>query len=278
MPTLANIVALLEALAPSHWAAQWDNVGLQVGDPQAEVSQVALAVDVTPEVIASATRLGAQLLVAHHPLLFRPLKAVETGSPVGDGLTELIRRGIALYAAHTNLDRAPQVGTAAALAQVLGLQEVTDGEGRVVDALTEAGETALAGEVTLGGYVRLGRLAGPERLGDWAATVGQRLGVAAVQVAGDPAQEVQRVAVAPGAGGGAVGEVAGQCEVLVTGELSHHEVLEALHRGLAVIMAGHAATEAPVWPALQALLWQTWPELQVTVIPPAALTAMVGTT
>jgi dinuclear metal center YbgI/SA1388 family protein len=278
MPTLANIMALLESLAPPHWAAEWDNVGLQVGDPRVEVSQVALAVDVTPEIIATAAEAGAELVVAHHPLLFRPLQAIVTGSPVGDGLTELIRRRIALYVAHTNLDRAPQYGTAAALAQLLGLQDVTDGSGRAVDATTEAGETALAGEVTSGGYARLGRLPGAERLGDWAATVGQRLGVAAVQVAGDPAQEVQRVAVAPGAGGGAVGEVAGQCEVLVTGELSHHEVLEALHRGLAVIMAGHAATEAPVWPALQALLWQTWPQLQVTVVPPAKLTTVVETT
>lgn len=102
-----DVVNWLERLAPPHLAESWDAVGLQVGDGWAPVRRVLTALTVTPDVVRQARELEADLIVAHHPLLFRPLKAVSFTSRTGAVLASLIKEGIALYVAHTNLDAAP---------------------------------------------------------------------------------------------------------------------------------------------------------------------------
>lgn len=124
MPVRAkDLFRLVEKLAPLELAEQWDNPGLQIGAPEAEVSRVLLALDVDEGVCREAGEKEAQLIICHHPLLFRPLKNIRTDLPQGALLASLLRAGIAVYAAHTNLDNAAR-GVNDALAARLGLQEV----------------------------------------------------------------------------------------------------------------------------------------------------------
>ncbi len=118
-----TIMAAIERLAPRNLAAGWDNVGLLVGSPEQEVSSLLVALDVTPQVAEVAAAAGVDMIVAHHPLIFKGLTAVRTDRPAGRTLAALLQAGIAVYAAHTNLDTADG-GVNDALAARLGLTGV----------------------------------------------------------------------------------------------------------------------------------------------------------
>ncbi len=123
MTTIADIVARLDALYPPALAEDWDNVGLLVSSPLAEARGVATALEATRETIAEAAHGGANLLVTHHPLLFKPLSAIRFDHPVGALVAEAIRRDVAIFAIHTNADWA-EGGLNDQLAHALGLADV----------------------------------------------------------------------------------------------------------------------------------------------------------
>ncbi len=105
--TLKAIVDLLETRYPSAWAVAGDHSGLEVGDPDSDIETILVALEATPAIVAEALERGAQLLLTHHPLLYRPLAVVREDQPGGALLADLIRSGLALVSCHTNLDVAP---------------------------------------------------------------------------------------------------------------------------------------------------------------------------
>ncbi|PKO17156.1 Nif3-like dinuclear metal center hexameric protein [candidate division BRC1 bacterium HGW-BRC1-1] len=120
--TLGDLSAAVDALAPFRLAYDWDNVGLQIGDPAASVTNVLIALEVDNDAIDAAVRVKAQAIVAHHPLIFRPLKNLREDSVSGALIARLVRGKIGLIAAHTNLDRVKE-GTNGALAAAMDLQD-----------------------------------------------------------------------------------------------------------------------------------------------------------
>ena len=118
---ISDVTAILEQIAPERTAEAWDNVGLQLGDPDGEANGCLLTLDVTPDTIPEARRCKAALIISHHPLIFQPLEAIRADAKVGETLLAAARAHVALYAAHTNLDNCLEHGTAAALAERLGL-------------------------------------------------------------------------------------------------------------------------------------------------------------
>ena len=118
---VGHVADAVGRIAPLPLAEGWDNCGLQVGDPSAEVGRVLVALTPLPEVFAEAEEKGADFLLFHHPLVFQPITSLDTSLYPGDLLARAIRNGMALYAAHTSYDAAP-AGVSAALAEVLGLQ------------------------------------------------------------------------------------------------------------------------------------------------------------
>jgi dinuclear metal center YbgI/SA1388 family protein len=120
LASVGDIAKAVRRIAPSCLAEEWDNCGLQAGDPEAEVGRVLVALTPLPEVFEEAEEKGADFLLFHHPLIFRPIKTVNTASYPGDLLARAIRNDLAVYAAHTSYDAAP-AGVSAALAQTLGL-------------------------------------------------------------------------------------------------------------------------------------------------------------
>ena len=161
MPTVREIAAVLDAWAPPGSKADFDRVGLQVGDPGAEVSRVLVALDLTPAVVAEAEAGGAALVVTHHPLLFKPVGRVTADDAVGGLAWRLARAGVSAYAVHTNLDAA-WGGVSFALAEALGVQDARvlaplDGVLRkvVVFAPTDAAD-AVRGALAAGGAGEIG--------------------------------------------------------------------------------------------------------------------------
>ena len=219
--TVGKILQLLEGIAPLHLAEEWDNVGLLAGRRDAEVSTVLCALDMNRRVLDEAIELGAQMIVTHHPILFRGRKNLCEDDAEGRLLCDLIRSGIALAAMHTNFDNV-HPGVNDVLAQTLELKDVTPLEhGMCIGAVAE------------------------QSLGDFAKHVQDCLR-GAVRVYGDPEKKIRRVAVLGGSGEDfiPIAKDAG-ADVYVTGEMGYHKGLDAADGGLCVIEAGHAETENP---------------------------------
>lgn len=241
---LADVV---EEIAPSWLAEEWDNVGLQVGDPQADTGPILTALEVTPAVIDEARQLGAGVIVSHHPLIFKPLKSVVASTPVERMVTCLIRHGIALIVAHTNLDSIAD-GTNGELADRLGLKQR-----EFLDPVWEEEH-----DKPRYGLGLVGSLDEPETLGDFTRRCRAAFGVPAPGVVGDSEKPIQRVAVCSGAGGEALRAwTDGLADVLVTGEMNHHQCAEARDRGISSVLLGHFESEVIVGPRLARLIAET---------------------
>ncbi|NLJ80219.1 MAG: Nif3-like dinuclear metal center hexameric protein [Firmicutes bacterium] len=227
MLTVQDVAAFLEKLAPLELASDWDNVGLQIGRPLKKISTVLVTLTLTNPVFQEALDSGSDLIVAHHPLIFNPLKAIRTDDYHGKMIASLLEHDLALYVSHTNLDQAPK-GLNHWLAQALGLKDVT--------VLVPGDDSERSG---LG---RVGTIA-PISVGQMADQL-RKLWRTSVRVVGDKKQIINKVAVVGGSGGdlSGVAKAAG-ADLLITGDVSYHHALDAQSLGLAVIDAGHFATE-----------------------------------
>jgi dinuclear metal center YbgI/SA1388 family protein len=230
-PRVADLIELLEELAPSRCAQEWDNPGLQVGRPSSEAGRILLALDPTLQAVREAARRKAQVLLSHHPLLFRPLSCLNQEIYPGDILTEALASGISLIAAHTNLDAA-EGGLNDILA---GLLQLTGVQGFQETREAEAGRAALG---------RIGLLPHPMTASAMAQSVKRILSAERVRVVWSEDTLVRRIAVVAGSGGSMIRVAARMgVELLVTGDITYHQALEAIQVGMPLIDAGHFQTE-----------------------------------
>jgi len=365
--TVKDVCQIMDAWAPPSLACEWDRVGLQIGQPSAPVSRILTCLTVTDQVVSRAEQWGADMIVAHHPILFSPLKALRTDDPHTRLCLRLVKQNTACFAAHTNLDVVPG-GVNTLLADTLGLAEVTPlfpaAQARLVklvtfvpgthevpvrEALAGAGGGCIGdysecsfstpghgtfrpGEATnpfsgekgllnreaeqrlemvvpkalLGGVLDALREAHPYeepafdviplentdpryglgargvlensmRLVDFARHVRQALNLKHVRMVGKPGTRVRSVAVCGGAGGGEIGNIPGDIDVYVTGDLKYHEADGARERGLALIDAGHVGTERGIATHLARHLRKAIPGLTVkAIIEPELFQAITG--
>lgn len=237
-----DVVDRLEAWAPPALAEPWDNVGLQLGAARQPVRSILVTLDVDAAVAQQAAAEGVDLIVSHHPLIFDRLAHVRADDPMTATIVALIRAGVAVYCAHTNLDRA-RGGVNDALAGALRLQEV--------GVLERVAGDAPAGT----GMGRVGLLEAPLPLQEFAARVQDALALPHIRWAGNAGRLCRRVAVCGGAGAGMIEDALRQgCDVLVTGDVKYHQVQAAVAQGLAVIDADHFGTEHVILPVIQARL------------------------
>ncbi len=213
--TVQDVYNYLDSRAPFVTCEEWDNVGLLIGDAQQTVRRILVALDVTDGAIDAAIATGANLIVSHHPVIFSPLKRLESNSiPY-----RLAAAGIAVICAHTNLDRAAD-GVNDTLAALLGLTDI---------------------HPTDDGMCRIGTLPQSVTATTLAKLVAQTLSTS-VRVNGSG--DIRTVAVCGGSGGDFIGALAPLADAFVTGEVRHHEWLAA--HDITIIEAGHYATEVPV--------------------------------
>ncbi|MDI6098111.1 Nif3-like dinuclear metal center hexameric protein [Actinoplanes sp. NEAU-A12] len=235
--TVRAVVDALDARYPRNWAESWDRVGLVLGEFEHPVTRVLCVVDCVPETVDQALDLGADLIVAHHPLLLKPVSSIAPDTFKGALVHRLIRAGVALYTAHTNADVA-NPGVSDALAARLGLTGLRP--------LAPA-EGAAAGEGR--GLGRVGELSEPLTLARLAEFAAGRLPVTAagVRAAGDPERLIRVLAVCGGAGDSFLADAARSgADAYLCADLRHHPVSEHLASGgPALVDVAHWATERP---------------------------------
>ena len=250
MVPLHEICGFLERFAPPALAEDWDNVGLLVGDRSARVERIMTCLTITPASAGEAVAERADLIVAHHPLPFRPLKRVTRDTTPGSLLLDLIGAGVAVYSPHTAFDSAA-AGVNQRLAEGLDLRDIAP-----LDEIAEAGEGAGAG--------RQGRFAPGMTLGEAAERLKAFLGIERLQVVGYSAQTVHRAAVACGSAGEFLERAQRLgCDLFVTGETTFHTCLEADASGVSLLLPGHYASERFAIEQLAVLLAEEFPQLEV---------------
>ena len=251
MATVADILKYIESIAPPSMAESWDNVGLLCGRKEKEVRKILVALDPFRNVIAEAIEEKADLIVTHHPLIFRDaVTALNEDTETGRCLLMLIENGIAAINAHTNLDLAPG-GVNDALAQALGLKDVqiihpmgTDAEGRPY------------------GLLRSGMVE-EQSLESFLAVVKTNLHCDGLRYV-NGGKPVRKVAV----GGGSCSDemfeaLEAGCDTFVTSDVKYNGFRTAFESGLNLIDAGHFHTENPVMPLLAGKIAAAFPDVEV---------------
>ena len=254
MPTVNEVLGFLAEKAPLNWQESYDNAGFLVGDGEAPVQRILVALDVTVPVIREAAEGGASLIVAHHPIIFQPLRRLTGQTGASRAVQALLQNGISAICMHTNLDAAPG-GVNDVLAEALGLRETSP--------LLTAG--VRPGDDLPYGIGRVGVLEAPMDLGAFADQVKQALHTHGLRLC-DGKKPVHRVAVGGGSCGSLLPEVIARgCDTFVTGDVKYDVFLEAAEMGVNLIDAGHYPTENPVCVRLESWLRQGFPNVETKV-------------
>ena len=236
MATVREIFRELDQWAPFETQMDFDNAGFLVGRGERTVRKILVSLDVTEAVAEEAAEWGAELIVAHHPVIFHPVKRLTDETPTGRTLLALAERGVAAICAHTNLDAA-QGGVNVCLAQALGLTELE--------------------QLCQDGVDRNGQPYGVGRVGLCHA--------AGVRFA-DGGKPVRRVAVGGGSCGSMLSDaLAAGCDTFVTADVKYDQFLEAKALGISLMDAGHYATENVVCPKLVQYLSLKFPGIPLKI-------------
>lgn len=252
MATVKEIYEFINSVAPFDIQEGFDNAGFLVGRRDRAVRKILVALDITGEVAEEAARLGAELIVAHHPVIFNPVKSVTDETLTGQVLLALAEQKIAAICAHTNLDAA-RGGVNDCLAEAL--------------ELTEIGQLSQAGVDDQGHPYGIGRVGTVHRPGlsarEYAAFVKEKLGSSDVRFV-DGGRPVRRVAVGGGACGSMMEDAVAQgCDTFVTADLKYNQFLDAKALGLNLLDAGHFPTENVVCGPMVQWLSKAFPKMEV---------------
>lgn len=236
--TVDRLVQVMEEIAPQEWAEDWDNVGLLVGNHEDPIERIMVALDISPSVVKESIDKKVDIIIAHHPLIFSPLKKIVGSSLEGQLIMPLLSHNIAVYCAHTNLDMA-RGGVDDALAKTLGLREVQD--------LTPKGHPI----VTKPGFGRWGKLDSPKSMDDFAEFVGKALNAPSIEVIqGEKNREdkpINTVALCAGSGSDFMDQAKKVgADLFITGEIKYHDALRARWLGIDTMAVGHFYSEMPV--------------------------------
>ncbi len=239
-----EIYKAIDEIAPFEIRSSYDNPGFLVGDENADINFALVSLDITPEVINEAKAIGAQMIISHHPVIFRPLKNIHPENPVYG----LMKNGLCAICAHTNLDCA-NGGVNDLLIRLVGVEGdveiLYDGEGLPIG--------------------RMGTLPRATDIHNYAIKVKHALTANCVRYA-DAEKTVKKVAVIGGAGADDIeNALKAGADTFVTGDVKYHQFLDAKNIGINLIDAGHFATENPVVQALRDKLSEKIPEVRFEV-------------
>ncbi|MDB4637505.1 MAG: Nif3-like dinuclear metal center hexameric protein [Planctomycetaceae bacterium] len=259
MARFTNFLETLSNLAPLELAEEWDNVGLIVGRTGDKIERVMTCLTLTADVAEEAIKNHIDVIVTHHPIIFRPRQEITFDSEEGALLIRLIQANIAVYSPHTAYDSA-KLGINAQLAELFELVDVTPI--RPVTDNMVAKYPRLKGL----GSGRIGTLPREMTLSDLASLAGQKLPTGAgVQFVGEGNRLVSKVGIACGSAAEFQGDARRLgADVLITGEARFHACLEARSAGISLVIAGHYATERPALETLARLIEQNCQGLSVT--------------
>ena len=250
--TCNDIAEFMEEIAPKCFAEEWDNVGQMAGSLNKPVYRVLLCLDVTPAIIDEAVEKKANLIISHHPLILQGIKRIVEEDYKGKILYKLIRNDIAVYSAHTNLDTADN-GVNRKLAEKLGLNDIVNLK-----------DTIAGMDGRKYGLGKVGLLKEPLTLKDFIYFVKTSLKVDNIKLVGNTDKMIKKVAVFCGSYDDDLDALKQHnADILVTGDVKYHTAVDALNMGYCIIDAGHFNTENIVLPALDKLISDRFPGIEV---------------
>lgn len=226
-----NIDHIMERFAPAMLKEDYDNVGLMVGDCESQVTKILIALDCTMDVICEAKDKGCNLILTHHPLLFVKPKNITTDTLVGKKIIELIKSGINVYASHTNLDSA-QGGLNDIVTELLGFNKY-----KIIEPSIDCDECH-------SGIGRLVLLDEPIKLVDLCENVKRTLNTEFIRFVGSDNDLIKTIAIINGSGEDFFDvSVKMGADCIITGDTKYHHVSDLKEENIALIDAGHFATE-----------------------------------
>lgn len=238
---VADVYQTLNDLAPFADAAEWDNVGLLVGDIESEVQKIYVALDATDHCIERALKQGANLLVTHHPMIFTPLKRVCEGDMIGRRILKMAKNNMSYIALHTNFD-----------IHVMGKI--------VADKLSLQNQVPLSEESRFGVFGITDEMS----LEQYGVFVKDTFALPHVNIFGDPNRPIRRVAICPGSGKSEIpAALASGADVLLTGDIDHHSGIDALANDLCVMDCGHYGLEHVFISYMQVFLHTHYPDTPI---------------
>jgi dinuclear metal center YbgI/SA1388 family protein len=212
-----------EEYFPRNLAYNWDNVGLQIGTLNREINIILLSLDLTFEVVEEAIKKDAELILVHHPLIFTPIKAINTDNYQGKIIELLIKNDITVYVAHTNFDIS-NYGMNVILANMLKLENQT-----IIDFTTETE-----------GLGRIGELIVPITLEDYIPIVKNVFNLQNIKLIGDKSKIIRKVAISGGSGSSIIQKAKTMgADLYITGDITYHHALDALGMELNILDVGH---------------------------------------
>ncbi|MGD8880977.1 MAG: Nif3-like dinuclear metal center hexameric protein [Desulfobacterales bacterium] len=241
--TVEQIIKIMDHLVPPRLAEEWDNVGLQIGDPRWPVRRIWVALDPGPEVVKTACREDVDLLITHHPLIFRPLKSIDFDTPAGSIIQMASQHQLAIFSAHTNLDIVRD-GVNDVLAKRLGLKHLKILQPvKTVEPLKQDNFPSIDGEAEHG-IGRIGSLARATRLKSLALMVKKKLQLNFAKITGNPELKVTRVAICSGSGSSLMQAFfSSDAQVYISGDIRYHDARDAESANRGIIDIGHFASE-----------------------------------
>lgn len=230
---VCDIIEFMEVLAPCKYAYSWDNVGLQIGNFNGKVEKVLTTLDVTDAIIDEAIKIKADMIIAHHPLIFSPVKNIVSGNSLGEKITKLIKNDIALYIAHTNLDVA-NGGTNDIVMDILEITNV-----KVLNNKEFDDENI--------GIGRVGILKNPMTFEKFIEFTKEKLNLETCSYSGELNTKISKIGICTGAGSKYMMDAKKLgCDLYITGDVTYHQAQQALENDLCLLDATHFSTEIPI--------------------------------
>ena len=243
-----DFIKRLEQDYPLKYALEWDNVGLLLGRRNKDIKRVYIALDVTGEVIQKAIEKGADMLLTHHPMIMEPIRRITGGCPLTHNIITLLQHDMLCYAMHTNYDALRMCKLAS---EMIGIKK-----SKVLEPLEGTMENIGIGEI--------GTIEKAISLKECAELVKNRFALTQVKIFGDLASEVQKVAIVPGGGKSTIATAIEKgADVLITGDIGHHDGLDSLAGQMAIIDAGHYGTEYIFIKDMKEYLQKNFSEIEI---------------
>jgi GTP cyclohydrolase I len=264
-PTLSDIIQILDKLAPPFLAEEWDNCGLQLGDVTWPVTKIWVALDPTLPVVAAACDQKVDLLITHHPLIFKPLKSIEFHTPLGAVLNLATRQNLAIFAAHTNLDSAAG-GLNDIFARRIGLQDLRPLVAGKETRRYQYDNYPLITREQRPGIGRTGYLDPAMDLKSLARMIKKKMGLKRIKFAGDPHLKIKKAAVCTGSGSSLLANFfASGAQAYISGDMRYHDARDIEAANLGVIDIGHFSSECFIAEELAAQLGTIFVESGIKV-------------
>lgn len=239
----SELVRPIEEFAPVYEQEKWDNCGFSVGDPQMEVSKALIALDCTESVVDEAIECGADIIITHHPLIFGGVKKITPQNELGRIIYKAVKHNIAIYAAHTNMDKAAG-GVSAIMADKIGLAQ------REI--------------LTPDGFGIAGSLEEELSVEEFVGKLKNAFGVDVVRCSAPFKEKISRVAVCGGSGKSFIADAMGKgAQVYVTGDITYHDFYA--EKGFMVMDIGHYFSEYSIVDVFANIVYKNFPNFAVSI-------------